>query len=708
MANPLGGTYIYTFQANEFTESNYYILSFEVIFGDSWFVFGHNPNLSSLDGLFISNHLIRLYVDGELVDEIVYNMPYIAKLKIVRQGTKFSLQLEDVELYNTDRLSWNTVGTYNEDSVSSTLFEARNFILEPYVVTDITPSVATYDGSVFGSDLHLEVRNDHLNLIDYGMLPNGAIGSGKVLLNDVPLPTSDLELELEMKYNNVRFERLNNLTGQIQMRVYEDIIASDNVKEYSQVLCSPMPVANVQTVFTRHSEEGILYYVKDPKQTGATSPTYLCNAYTQYKGGVEIKSETGISLFNLDNAFSPVLVGNNLVRAEFHRRSGYVKLERYDENSNQYYAVNILKIKSNPQLKLVEYNDDYCELQFGKTTWKFYRGRPFIIVNHKEDDLRVLHLVDRVYCETFENNRGLGFIEEHNTNEGVRITDDESITQYSTFNPQISIQQFKQELHIGENIRTDNFEVYDVEDGYLGDKATNVELDVVQVEDDNALIISKTGNTGKVALNFPSYSSYVKKVGDTFTLSIDYVNASTSNSTIPFVVKARGFDDRGAVPIVDGIQYGVWEQTQTVSVDTTELDNIRVTFTNCPDTVKYIDFIIIFNTTNSFNIKLKDFMYYQGDSVLNHDVDNSIAYAEQVNILFSETYYVNLYNEDDPFGLCVIRPNQHTIGLRNIYASEETVFAPYMKKASEWDKPSQVFLEYLNSKRQIIDIDWEN
>ena len=48
--------YVYTYQNTEFTSSNYYILSFDVNFGNSWFVFGHDPNLTSLDGLFISNN----------------------------------------------------------------------------------------------------------------------------------------------------------------------------------------------------------------------------------------------------------------------------------------------------------------------------------------------------------------------------------------------------------------------------------------------------------------------------------------------------------------------------------------------------------------------------------------------------------------------------------------------------------------------------
>lgn len=711
--------YVYTYQNTEFTSSNYYILSFDVNFGNSWFVFGHDPNLTSLDGLFISNNKIRLYVKGSLVDEqIITPFDGTVTLGIIRQGDKFSLHYGNNELYLTDRLSWNTVGTYNESTVSSTSFLADNFILQPLVVTDITPSTDDYDGSVYGSDLHLEVEDDHLNLVDYGMLPNGAIGSGKVLVDNVPLSSSDLELELEMKYNNVRFERLNNLTGQIQMRVFEDILSSDTAKEYANVLCSPMPVKNAKTIFTRHSEEGILYFVEEDKLDDIT-PTYLCNGYAQYKGGVQITTETGIQLFNLDNAHSPVFVGNNLVRAEFHRRSGYIRLSRYDETSNEWCTVNTLKLKNNPQLNLVEYNDDYCELNFGKTTWKFYRGRPFIICNHSEDDFRVLKLVDRVYCENNENNRVLGFIEEHDTMNSI-------------FTPQLSIQQFKQDLHIGENIRADNFKLYGVDsNGYLNDNP-NGSIEVVDLNDEKAIKVNKT--SGKVALNFPSYSHYVKRVGDTFSLLLDNVLTDSETS---ITIKARGFDDRGAVPIYESIQYGIWEQSKGASVynclatidgtlaendvstcenyimpsnkPTTEFANhIKVTFTDCPSEVKYLDFVVILNGITASETIIKNIMYYEGDALLNHEVDTSQVYAEQTEIQFTKTYYANLYNDDENCGLGIGRPSQHKIGLRYIYADDETVFIPYMKKASEWDKPSQVFLEYLNAKRQIVDIDWEN
>ena len=986
---------IHTFMEKEFTISNYYVLTFNLQLNNSWFLFGHNPNNTNFDGLYLAYNKINVYKDGTLLDGFIFgntiNFTTPKQVKIIRNGNNFKIFIADNLIYETDQISWNTIGTYCNSS-STYSFSATNFTLSPLVVTTITPSVADYDGSIYGSDLHLELRDNHINLIDYGMLPNGAVGGAKIIVEDVPLSTDDLELQLEMKYNNSRFERLSNLTGEMQMRVYEDVITTDGAKEYANVYCSPMPVQNVRTVFTRHSEEGILYYVDNQ---GAT-PNYLTNAYNMYKGGVEIKTETGISLFDLDNAYSPVFVGNNLVRAEFHRRSGYVRLARYDYESGDWAVVNTLKIRNYPQLSLQEYNDDYCELNFGNTTWKFYRGRPFIICNHSEDDLRLLDVVDRVYCETFENDRTMGFVEEHDAT-------------CSVFNPQLSIQQFKQDLHIGQNIRLDNFQLYNVtSDKLLGEENTDSALGIVEVEDENALLINKMNNS-RLALNFPSYANYVKKVGDTFSLLVDYVDSSVSEYTI----KARGFDERGDVPVVDDVQYGIWEQikrvskgksytvhsddlytsyisgtstksatvtenggaititntdsstistvtidinhlntydysfrypttvefdlldfsspsgvptntrlqfydgtnnsvcnlkslgvghikaivydnkqefyhdgvliatnnmtvdnfrialqthtfikianlrvftsdarditneqlyiskdannvdTATISVSddeytitynnnqstvgtvsiletttnyaynspimiefdivsytspqdasvstrfqcydrtnnatctfarltdsnghikvivedgkqeyycdnvlkyTTNLsltdfriswqtygtltikniriaqadpnDKIQVTFTNCPSEVKYIDFIIIADTTESTDIVMKDFMYYEGDNLeLKHENDTSLLYAEQVDIRFSETYYANLYNEDDICGLCVMRPNQNHIGLRYIYANDETVFAPYMKKSSEWDKPHQLFLEYLNSKRQVIDIDWEN
>ena len=713
--------------SDEFGDYNKYKLVFTIRFGTNpirpqdpvgnvnGFLIGANPsqdpNIESWDypygledGLYVTAYNIEEWKNGILINEKPMPIPIDKEANVImeRDGENWDLYINNTLVYSTTSLSWNTVGIGFEDY--NPYLKYVSIYSEPII--DITPSVDEYDGSIFGSNVHLELRDDKLTLIDYGMLPQGAVGSGNIILNDVQLNKADqYALELEITYNNTRFERLNNLTGQMQMRVYEDVSTSELSQAYAKTLCSPMPVPNAKTIFTRHSDEGILYYVQDPLDS---NPYYLANAYNLYKGGTAIRTETGIFLFNLDNAHSPVVVGNELVRAEFHRRSGFIKLSRYDELSDSWYVVNILKLNKYPQLVLNKYDDDYAEVQFGQTIWKFYRGRPFIVVNHEKDDLRILNIVDRVYCETVNNELSMGFIDEVNTkNKDVYTNENgDEIASYSTFTPQLSIQQFKQDLHIGQNIKVDNFELYKVDgNGYIDEleNETDATLGITQVDNENALVIYKNISQ-KVGLNFPSYSNYVKRVGDTFSLLVGYVDSTESSMTI----KARGFDERGAVPCIDGIQYGIWEQSQTVSVDTQETDEIRVTFTDCPSEVKYLDFIITFNSNSTSEIILKDFMYYDGNSVINHDVDTSLLYAEQIEVVFDETYYANLYNEKDSYGLCIIRPYQHKFSLKSIYADKETVFVPYMKKSSEWDKPSQVFLEYLNAKSQIIDIDWSN
>lgn len=672
--------------SDSFTNSNTYSLSFALTGG---LLIASDTDNEDTNVLKIGDGELTHYKEEQIIDtQTLENTD--GNYLIERNKDTWNIYYDNTLIYTTTELFNNTIGLYGAESTITNL----SLYVEPQA--DITPSTDDYDGSVYGSDLHLEVRNDKINLYDYGMLPSGAIGSAKVIASDIPLTTDQLALELEIKYNNNKFERLDNLTGEMQIRVYENALTSQESEDYAKTLCSPMPVQDVETVFTRHSDEGTLYYIKDPRMTpnAPNTPTYLCNAYTQYKGGVEIQTETGISLFNLDNAHSPVYVGNDLVRAEFHRRSGFIKISRYDENSDSWATVNVLKLQNKPNLSVNTYNDDYGEIQFGATTWKFYRGRPFIVVNHRNDDLRILNLVDRVYCEIYENQRNMGFIEEKDAVCGI-------------FNPQTSIQQFRQELHIGQNIKLDNFELYDIANNNdIIDVSDDSTITLTKMDNDNAVQINKT-TTDKVGLNFPSYSNYVKRVGADFSLLIEKIQTTGSaTDTMNVTIKARGFDERGAIPLYNGYQYGIWEQTHTFDVDTTKIDKIRATFTNCPTEVKYIDFIVILEANDDITVTMKDFMYYDGKDIdIAYDTDISQITAERTEIYFGETYYANLYNDDDEYGLCIVRPSKEQISLRRIYASDETVLIPYTKKATYWDKPSQVFVEYLKAKRQVIDIE---
>ena len=179
---------LYSFMEREFISSNYYDLSFTLTINEnshSAFVFSHNPNVDTLDGVFLYNDRIEFYIDDELI-ETIYDVTPTGNMDIVRQGTVFTFFADGVQVYETEQISWNTVGAY-DNSGGYAQISATNFVLKPYIVTEITPSTADYDGTIFGSDIRLEIKDNQLDLIDYGMLPQGAIGGGKIILNDIPL-----------------------------------------------------------------------------------------------------------------------------------------------------------------------------------------------------------------------------------------------------------------------------------------------------------------------------------------------------------------------------------------------------------------------------------------------------------------------------------------------------------------------------------------
>ena len=201
---------------------------------------------------------------------------------------------------NTDILAFKSInGDYTVSNIK--LYEYND------TIDSFTESVDTYEGKTFGSDIYFELKNNTLNFIDYGMLPEGNNGVGKIVLNDIKLPESEYELEVEIIYDNNSFQRLNDLNGYLKFRSFEDISVLNNLK-YNNILCSPVPISNSITRFTRHTDEGTMYYVETPLvDNQKVRPTYLCNPYIQYKGGTELNSETGISLFNLDKTYCKML-----------------------------------------------------------------------------------------------------------------------------------------------------------------------------------------------------------------------------------------------------------------------------------------------------------------------------------------------------------------------------------------------------------------
>lgn len=559
-------------------------------------------------------------------------------------------------------------------------------------------------GETFGSDVSLKLRNGVVSLIDYGLvIDNEALTGGKIFIDNKQLTSQSLICEVEISYDNVHSQRINPLEGLLQVNTLENVqVDSSEINKYQNLICSPSPVPDNHCIFTRHTNEGTLYYYTSKvldEVNNIVGVKYIGCPYNQFKGGTNLKSEKQISLFSLENGISPVFLDNGLLMVGFHRYSGYVELHRYDEVSDSYFFVNALKIANNPKLKLKEngYSDDKITVLFGDTEWTMWRGKPYVEVKHKTTDMRLLNLTDRVTCEVTENSKSMGFIDDVDIYLGK-------------FTPFSSVQEFKKELHIGENIKTDNFSVECLEEdtyNILDDVDNTIIKEVVDgtFTKDKALKVVKE-ESGYTGICFPSNGSYVAKPSNTFSLLVQNIYGEN----LPIAVKCRGYTTTSQTPEKGSTtQVGVWENIQTIDPEVVstigDVTNYRFTCTwnNVPNNVNYIDFILVFDEETE--VIFNQIMLYEGEKGMNYSKDDSLQKAAQTEIYFDKTYYANLYNEKDNYGLSIIRPHRTSFSLNNITASEITVLAPYMKLSKPHDKVDKLILEYVNSYDQVISIE---
>lgn len=647
---------------------------------------------------------------------------YIIELECIDSGEKYQIPVTptDTGITNTDLYlaksgKWLITIKFTDiaNNYSQELY--RRITYGGDITSTFYNSLPTVDGRIvidpdnnlgetFGSDVSLELRNGVVSLIDYGMvIDNEALTGGKIFVDSKQLSTQSLVCEIEISYDNVHSQRINPLEGLLQVNTLENIQTdSEEINKYQNIICSPSPVPDNRCQFTRHTNDGTLYFYNSKmldEVNKIEGVKYLGCPYNQYKGGTDLKSERGISLFNLENGISPVFLDNGLVKVGFHRYSGYVELHRYDEVSDSYFFVNALKIANNPKLKLKDnnYSDDKITVLFGDTEWTMWRGKPYIEVKHATTDIRLLNIPNRVTCETTENSKSMGFIDDVDIYLGK-------------FTPFTSLQEFKKELCIGENIRNDNFSVESLENGTYNilEDMDNTKLKEVAdglFTNEPALKVIKE-ESGFTGVCFPANGSYVAKPSNSFSLLIQNIYGDN----LPVAVKCRGYTEASQIPEKNSnTQVGIWENIQTINYEEVSnkgnKTNYRFTcsWNSVPANVNYIDFILVFE--DEAEVVFNQIMLYEGEKGMNYSKDDSLQKATQTEIYFDKTYYANLYDDKAKCGLSIIRPLQTSFTLKTITASGITVFAPYMKLAKAHDKIDKLLLEYVNSHDQIVSIE---
>ena len=259
-----------------------------------------------------------------------------------------------------------------------------------------------------------------------------------------------------------------------------------------------------------------------------------------------------------------------------------------------------------------------------------------------------------------------------------------------TGNARIKIQVTNEYEAVGDDDANANIKVY------VGEFGTDNFPSPAVIDEDISISIVRAGwYFGFIQANKGVHLKYKNFVID--GVSYDY------NAT----VICRGYDERG---VIDDAR--IWESSVVTTINTHDR-KLVAKFSDVPNNVKYIDFVIVFNDENIKRLEISKIMLYDGLEDAMYTEDTREDNLDKITINFDKNYYCNYYNssKNDPVGLSIIRPTFEGISLRKLPAPKitdddgnqgVTVLYPYLKKADEENKPENVAIEYLNSTNQTI------
>lgn len=281
------------------------------------------------------------------------------------------------------------------ESLQLTLDTNGNLVQEEEPDVDVEDEeegeVYSYNDFVYGSTVTFDLNGNILNIRDVGY-------NGKTISATVELQTGQYLMEINHINNNTDGDS-NDIIEFFDFEVMESLIATDFGNDYSNMYVSSFPVGDKDLMFTRLGEEGTLYYFKDDGRPF----TYIQEPFYMYFGGVDLTNAVGSSIFDFDNSYTVVYLTNGLVRLGFNRLNGDLYLSKYDVYANEYIPVATLKC-TNTDFGVGAFSDDKIEVVAGTTVYTMYRGHPYVIIKHPDEDIEFKTNWNRVYGESINDN----------------------------------------------------------------------------------------------------------------------------------------------------------------------------------------------------------------------------------------------------------------------------------------------------------------
>ena len=602
-----------------------------------------------------------------------------------------------------------------------------------------TPRVETYDGIEYGSTAEMTFDGNLLDFQDYGLTQNTSLVGAKISLTDIELPKDEKGYKLQFltRYNNDVDNTVDELLGTLQVEITDDKISKLYQQFYENLVVSPAPLYNHKLMFTREAEDGTLYYYDVTSNIDVKR--YRLSPFLQYKGGVNLETASGVSIFDLETGVSPVIINNGLVKAEFNKRSGFVRVARYDDRTKTWNWVRWLQVEENfYKMELLHYSTDKISLKMGNTTWTVWRGRPWIEIKHEADDIRIIGETNKTYAEILHNDTRYQIMSEVDTHNGI----------FNTYN---AINYLGKELNITENIKKDNFTITGatastpIDISLIGETCLKVDansdeyhikLPQVQrpADDIFTFLIDrlKMDNVDNIKITCNAYDTKggefvasasrefdVKTTGDETVT--DLVSDGRLNTGFRSVFDLSDFKDKDNNSIKETTYWHNNEQVSKEDAYVTIIDEedgttytelkenieIKETFGAKYEKCNFLEFDIEFHKTvsgnNSYAI-INHLMLSDGDNRLGYMVDNRLDGISNQAIAFTNTFYANFYNSFESFGLCILRPYRDQIYLHKLPKSKCTVLIPYNRFCKKYDSPSYVCFEYVFAHDQTTSL----
>lgn len=250
------------------------------------------------------------------------------------------------------------------------------------------------DDWVYDSTTRLEFNASMVSITETGL-------SGQELMErNIQLPNGEYLLDICFSNNDVGLIE-PDFVCHLNMDLKENIMANPLSNFYSDMLVSSFVIPNLNLLFYRYSEDGLLYYYY-----GDTNASFVVDGYTQYKGGVDLQTTNGTSILYVDNYTQNLYLNNGLCKIGFDRTFGLVSFYVYDYSHREWVYVNMLKIDDWTQFDIISINDDKAIVQFGETIWTMWRGHPFVQCEHIGTDLVINDEYDTIFSEAVVTSDG--------------------------------------------------------------------------------------------------------------------------------------------------------------------------------------------------------------------------------------------------------------------------------------------------------------